>query len=746
MRILLLSSIFVFSLTFNCFAQPVKQTGYVPWEHPVLKQLAKNGPGLIAYSDNTKYINLNILDTATKIMYCANFAGYVIDAYKLSDTAYNRIISKRLSPFKEYQNYFESSIELLDAAITKLRFPKLKARYKGIPEYDDYVNEIYTQPTMKKAKTLAEKLTFLYSQRQEAQNILAQSKAGYYYNVIPDTAIIKELEASKSGQLKILDSLAEFYNPNIMSPVYKAKLDLALSKLYFYLPHNVLFDSLHVNPKNQEKLVNEKTNVFILYQNYQLWQLAQLDSAMKLLIEGSNSKNAKVKKAVQQLLNNYGNKRDIFIKKLPEMDTAVAHKVDMITGVDENYAEQRLMYTLNKQHTFYPWSKFRIDKNNMPVFAFDYPMQTIERGNTHYQLTDHRGNVMTVVTDKKIPHDDNHDGIVDRYTPDVVKATDYSSFGAPLPGRTYQIAEYRYGYNGKEKDKETGYDDYGSRMYDANIGRFLSIDPKAGKYPSLSPYLYAANNPILMVDQDGQDAIISITRNKDGGGIIKITTVIHVNGNAINKQMSPSIIRDYNAAAKKTFQGGSYKDKNGGVWKEVFDVKYVYDKDMTKEKLPSGHNLLVIDKSNSNIKDGRAITKGDAIYMLPKNLYDRTSTHETGHALGLTDRYSEFRFKDANGDIQTGFLPHKGYNENLMGFGTEINQAQIDNWGEQLLNKSTELGKDNFVLKGMIEYKTDESGRNLRAPYTEIDPQEKQDYIDNFNKNLKPKNETNKKN
>jgi len=77
-----------------------------------------------------------------------------------------------------------------------------------------------------------------------------------------------------------------------------------------------------------------------------------------------------------------------------------------------------------------------------------------------------------------------------------------------MPGRKYNSAEYRYGFNGKEKDDEgefgsiTNYD-YGFRIYNPAIGRFLSVDPLMKEYPTLTPYQFASNRPIDGIDLDG---------------------------------------------------------------------------------------------------------------------------------------------------------------------------------------------------------------------------------------------------
>jgi len=62
-----------------------------------------------------------------------------------------------------------------------------------------------------------------------------------------------------------------------------------------------------------------------------------------------------------------------------------------------------------------------------------------------------------------------------------------------------------YKYTGKPFDSELDLDIYyyGARYYNPHLGRWLAVDPLHDKYPSLSPYVYCADNPMKYVDPDG---------------------------------------------------------------------------------------------------------------------------------------------------------------------------------------------------------------------------------------------------
>ncbi len=72
---------------------------------------------------------------------------------------------------------------------------------------------------------------------------------------------------------------------------------------------------------------------------------------------------------------------------------------------------------------------------------------------------------------------------------------------------------YSYRFNGKEQENETYGDgntlDFGARIYDSRLGRFLSVDPLCGSLSDFSPYNFAINNPIIFIDNLGQNPFLA---------------------------------------------------------------------------------------------------------------------------------------------------------------------------------------------------------------------------------------------
>jgi len=76
-----------------------------------------------------------------------------------------------------------------------------------------------------------------------------------------------------------------------------------------------------------------------------------------------------------------------------------------------------------------------------------------------------------------------------------------------MPNRGAGGVSYRYGFNGKETENDVkgigNEQDYGMRIYDPRLGRFLSVDPLQKKYPYFSHYQFSGNQPIWATDLDG---------------------------------------------------------------------------------------------------------------------------------------------------------------------------------------------------------------------------------------------------
>ena len=195
-----------------------------------------------------------------------------------------------------------------------------------------------------------------------------------------------------------------------------------------------------------------------------------------------------------------------------------------------------------------------------------------------------------------------------------------------------------YKYNGKELDRKNGLDwyDYGARMYDANIGRWHTVDPMSEKYFGISPYAYCMNNPIKFIDPNGKWVVGTdgkrVTYNTQTGWSKNASKDVQRVGNSLlktetgTKQLNSML--GYNEKISITVS--SDVKKNGKIFTMGINnrkkVKETKDGKVTVEE----HQITIYEgsiqeaiKEKSGVKDYAGLDLEDAIGAV--------AGHESGH-------------------------------------------------------------------------------------------------------------------
>jgi len=222
----------------------------------------------------------------------------------------------------------------------------------------------------------------------------------------------------------------------------------------------------------------------------------------------------------------------------------------------------------------------------------------------------------------------------------IISYEEYHPFGTTSyrSGRTQtEVSLKRYKYCGKERDEETGLYYYGMRYYAAWICRFVSVDPLQFKYPELTPFQYASNRPITMIDIDGGEAGDPKTGKISGTVYLKFDTDTQLSQEdkkAYIDKFKKSIMTDWNNA------GHEYNGQNVSVEINVLEAP----SKMNKLKLKKNESLLTVGGGENAIKASQE-TRTSYINKNRKTgymYYDNQGVdagHEFGHLLGLSDRY-----------------------------------------------------------------------------------------------------------
>ena len=217
---------------------------------------------------------------------------------------------------------------------------------------------------------------------------------------------------------------------------------------------------------------------------------------------------------------------------------------------------------------------------------------------------------------------------------------------------------YPYVSTGKEKDEETGYGYFGARYMDHELmTMWLSVDPMADKYPSISPYAYCVWNPVKLVDPDGRD--VEIVKD-DENRTVTIRANFYYNKQNLGSEADNFLTGFKNAIS--SWEGDIKKaleDESLGA--SGYDVNYefnYYDSESPEGAAhddpignsltndPEYYNKPAVVTKNKHLKANLLLhSRGDNPEAYDHVFYDISSDmqgvlkHEIGHFFGLFDRY-----------------------------------------------------------------------------------------------------------
>jgi len=251
-------------------------------------------------------------------------------------------------------------------------------------------------------------------------------------------------------------------------------------------------------------------------------------------------------------------------------------------------------------------------------------------GDKRYELSNHLGNVLVVINDKKIPEFEKPDmpetGLV-AFNAEVLSYSDYYPFGMLQDARQGSKANYRYGFNGMEKDDELKGEgnsyDFGARMYNPRVGRWFKMDPLFMKYAYDSPFLFSGNSPISITDPDGK-------RKR------KITIVADENGNVTR---TTAKLIDYSLKSKVRYETDPLSGDAVKVYDyyDTVDMEYIVkDKNnkILSRKITRNASERLSHNGVSPITPEAWLKLNDKIDDIAQETYDPLKGNEKGHFKG----------------------------------------------------------------------------------------------------------------
>ncbi|MBP1615523.1 MAG: hypothetical protein H6Q13_2971, partial [Bacteroidetes bacterium] len=326
----------------------------------------------------------------------------------------------------------------------------------------------------------------------------------------------------------------------------------------------------------------------------------------------------------------------------------------------------------------------------------------IEGGAYYFYLTDHLGNNRVVA---------NASG-------GIVQTNHFYPFGMSFAeGVTASGQPYKY--NGKELDTERGLNlyDYSARLMDPVLGRFSTMDPKSEKYYSWSPYNYAFNNPLNVIDPNGCDGISVVDKENK---TITINQIFYYNKNDNNftslaitqnriisggSMDGTTFTAETSLAAENGFgsQTWTITDGDGNEWSVSYQANFIglegddavtdaLKNDPTANKMVYNESLSSAGTWNAN---DRTLSIGPNRRWFDESNRGGTTIHEMGHSWGLPHENamsgSPIYGQSDNGKSSTatnGIMSYSG--------SREVKQNEVQ-YGANRIITTANGSKDNVV-------------------------------------------------
>ena len=274
----------------------------------------------------------------------------------------------------------------------------------------------------------------------------------------------------------------------------------------------------------------------------------------------------------------------------------------------------------------------------------------------------------------------------------------YYPFGMLMPRRTFASSDYRFGFNGQEKDNEISGEgntlDFGERIYASRLGRFLSVDPLTKSYPELTPYQFASNMPINSIDLDGLEAYA--VYNKATSQLALIPDISKVNPKLTNKFVSAS---DYSKLTADDKSKANY----GILVKNVFT---------------GGHSEAgQVVHGDPNRPKEKPISEGT--YNILENNGNTNPNHNSFFVLDPQDKSQYDKVDDRPGEINSDGEKRSGYNlhPGRVSWGCVTLCKDDPNMTEQ--QRANEWNVINGAINGTTtEQVPDNRGKQKYVPFT----------------------------